>query len=548
MRPCALATSWSSSRAARLLAEAGTEAGAQDGGSLQPDVRDEAETGSEADATPRNATDAVLKSDSRPYLPSDDVVEVIQSYAVFLLVLLMCFLIGRIAALAKLPQITGNLLGGVLAGPFALGALKPWLLADLKDVELVCLSQIGMTAGSELHVRELANNRKQIFGVALAMFFGTWLVVFPTAWLFANMLLPGYLADLSIGQVAAVASLTATLMGSRSPAAAIAVLRDTESSGAFSKLALSAIIVKDVIVIALYAVNMEIASLLWTMQDEPPAGHAPSLPTVPSELRLALSLKEPIAAVLASLLVGALCGLAVSAALRLVGAAVGDLRGLAGVHPEGGVSRGHAGRMSLLRAVVVAPASPITWYLAERAGGEPLLACVAAGAVAVNVSELRPGKVNYERAAVDATLRSLSPVVNLLFFALTGANLRLDAVATAVVGGALVFAARLVGLALADVSTSWLLVAPQWRTIMWAPFVTQAGCAMGLARAAATRFPGWGDDLATSMFAVIVINNVFGPPLFRFALARAGEIGGDKLPRSHANGAAGQHGAVPHST
>lgn len=46
----------------------------------------------------------------------------------------------------------------------------------------------------------------------------------------------------------------------------------------------------------------------------------------------------------------------------------------------------------------------------------------------------------------------------------------------------------------------------------------QAGVAMGLARIAGTAFSEWGPSFQTVMMAIIMINMLLGPPLFRTAL------------------------------
>ena len=63
-------------------------------------------------------------------------------------------------------------------------------------------------------------------------------------------------------RVCAVGSLIATLSIARSPASAIAVLRETEASGPFSKLVVSVTALKDAVVVVLLALNMEMMEYL----------------------------------------------------------------------------------------------------------------------------------------------------------------------------------------------------------------------------------------------------------------------------------------------
>ena len=63
----------------------------------------------------------------------------------------------------------------------------------------------------------------------------------------------------------AVGSLIATLSIARSPASAIAVLRETEARGPFAKMVVSVTVLKDVLVVVLFALNMEMIESLGFM-------------------------------------------------------------------------------------------------------------------------------------------------------------------------------------------------------------------------------------------------------------------------------------------
>ena len=59
--------------------------------------------------------------------------------------------------------------------------------------------------------------------------------------------------------------------------------------------------------------------------------------------------------------------------------------------------------------------------------------------------------------------------------------------------------------------------------ISWMPYVTQAGVAIGLTTIIANEFPQWGHDFETIIIAIIVINQLVGPPLFKWAINLVGE-------------------------
>jgi Trk K+ transport system NAD-binding subunit len=64
---------------------------------------------------------------------------------------------------------------------------------------------------------------------------------------------------------------------------------------------------------------------------------------------------------------------------------------------------------------------------------------------------------------------------------------------------------------------------PQVRRRLWLGMITQAGIGLGLAKEVAVDFPEWGGAFATTMIAVIVVNQVIGPPPAKWVLRRAGE-------------------------
>jgi Trk K+ transport system NAD-binding subunit len=54
--------------------------------------------------------------------------------------------------------------------------------------------------------------------------------------------------------------------------------------------------------------------------------------------------------------------------------------------------------------------------------------------------------------------------------------------------------------------------------IAWMPYLTQAGVALGLATIISHEFPLWGHQFETIVIAIIVINQLVGPPLFKWSL------------------------------
>ena len=60
---------------------------------------------------------------------------------------------------------------------------------------------------------------------------------------------------------------------------------------------------------------------------------------------------------------------------------------------------------------------------------------------------------------------------------------------------------------------------PLFNRIGWMPYITQAGVSLGLAMIVARTFPEWGYDFATIITSMIVVNQIIGPPLFKWSLS-----------------------------
>jgi hypothetical protein len=54
-------------------------------------------------------------------------------------------------------------------------------------------------------------------------------------------------------------------------------------------------------------------------------------------------------------------------------------------------------------------------------------------------------------------------------------------------------------------------------------FLAQAGVTLGIANLIRENFPLWGESVATVIIAMIAVNQIVGPPAFRWALLRSGE-------------------------
>ena len=432
---------------------------------------------------------------------------------------------------AKTPKITGYLLTGAALGRHGFGAVSAAGSARLWLVDNGCLACIGVAAGAEVTASELKRNARTTVVTILAIAVCTWVFVFASFdAAFASRL--EFLQGLSERHVYAVGSLLGTLGIARSPASALAVINECEASGPFCSHVLSATVLKDVLVVALFAINVELVALSGLdfhkmvsesltsgtdVSTSASAGAGASDSVASAARRLLVSLKPATQFERSHLLTKLLQPI-----IRVFGAVAAGV--IAGVL-LGRVLKPNfvLARWKNIKIGCIAACSASIFVLSEHVGLEPLLVCVTAGITAAN---RRHANGERERDELRATVSLIMPGVNLLFFTLAGASLRLENIGNSLAIAVGLVLVRLCALYCATAISARILKAPalsditgeKRRNIEWMAHVTQAGVALGLARTVAARFPYWGPAFSTLAVSTIVINLFIGPLLFRFAI------------------------------
>jgi surface polysaccharide O-acyltransferase-like enzyme len=147
---------------------------------------------------------------------------------------------------------------------------------------------------------------------------------------------------------------------------------------------------------------------------------------------------------------------------------------------------------------------------------EPLLVCMIGGFLVSSFSNFRD---DFSRI-----LHHVGPAIYIFFFTLTGAFLALDILLKTWPIALALFAVRLVGIFIGSFGGGVIAKDPaQHNQLGWMAYVTQAGVGLGLAKEVAVEFPAWGDAFATVMISVIVVNQIVGPPFFKWVINRVGE-------------------------
>ena len=503
-------------------------------------------------------------------------------------------------------------------------------------VDNACLSVIGVSAGAELSARDLRGDARKIIVWTISIALFTWMTVFTAFTVGKVSDRVEFLEDMNQNdfydkdddssllrrqkrrylRACAVGSLIATLSIARSPASAIAVLRETEARGPFSKLVVSVTVLKDVLVVVLFALNMEMIESLGLMDasvggstssrgsdgsqnsssrsesstvvsslmmvnettdinhDQTSALLRHLMTTIGGEeptttndyeyqMRSIIRALEPVVSVLGSFVFGFFAGAPLHSVLRRLPSPSSVAQTDGGDHQAAHVNvktRFRALMRQSMKPLFTIVYSTTIFVVSKRLFLlEPLLVCVCCGIFCANRGNFSSAAATTRTAAdedaanklaqqqifnaigsksLHSSLVSLQPFVNLVFFTLAGVALEMEHVMRSAQAAILLVAFRILGIFIACRIASRLLLSSetssfsgggdntieQQRKVAWMAHVTQAGVALGLARTCSVKFSAtWGEQFASVATAMIALNLLIGPPLFRIALTRVGE-------------------------
>jgi len=529
--------------------------------------------------------------------------------------------------------------------------LTPSVVRDsLWLADTACLSVIGVSAGAELSARDLRGDAKKIIVWTTCIALFTWLAVFGAFTIGRVSERVQFLEDMNnedkndlnssssssslryaqYWRTCAVGSLIATLSIARSPASAIAVLRETEARGPFSKLTVSVTVLKDVLVVVLFALNMEMIESLGLMNvnhvgssssSGSSSGSGSSTSSSDSsgssrnqilgsasldvmanetaysttrrhlmtgeettneyeyQMRSIIRALEPIVSVFGSFVFGFFAGAPLHSVLRRLPSPPAQTDDTPSPSMNVRLRFRVLTRQSMKPLFTIAYSTTIFVVSKQLFLLEPLLVCVCCGIFCANrgnfstTAGANAASLSERDAAVTTTigssppspssaatattttnklaqqqlfnaigskslhssLVSLQPSVNLVFFTLAGVALEMEHVVKSAQAAILLVTFRMLGIFIAC-RVAIRLLSPseltdsvssvdieRQRNVAWMAHVTQAGVALGLARTCSVKFSDWGEQFASVATAMIALNLLIGPPLFRFALTRVGE-------------------------
>jgi Trk K+ transport system NAD-binding subunit/Kef-type K+ transport system membrane component KefB len=392
--------------------------------------------------------------------------------------------IGQFFVKVRLPLISGFLFAGIVAGPFILGMIPAEATARLRFVDEISLAFIAFAAGSELYLQELKSRLRSINWVVLGNILAIPILGSLTIFLLAEFI--PFMRVLPVTGRIAVSILAGAILVARSPSSAIAIVNELRAKGPFTQTILGVTMLTDIVVIILFAVNSSIAGGLLTS-----LGFDLSF--------LALLLVELAASVVLGYILGRILQLILSLrAARLLKTGAMLLMGFG----------------TFILSATIRDLSHA--YLTIEFFLEPLLICMIGSFVVTNYTHFR---TEFLRILHEAGLP-----IYIAFFTLTGASLALDTLIETWPVALALFVVRLVSIFIGSFSGGIMAKDPMSHNrVSWMCYVTQAGVGLGLAKEVVVEFPEWGTAFATMIISTIVLSQIVGPPLFKWAINHIGE-------------------------
>lgn len=413
----------------------------------------------------------LLMGTARSFLPNETSLVGSGATLAFGFVLLAALQCATIFSAMRLPRVTGYLVCGFVAGPSVLDFVTERMLGDLHLVNGVAIGLIALAAGGELNFRRLRPRIRAIVSIGSVSILLTAVLIAVTVFV-CSPLLP-FMQGLTTYERTVVACVCGIVLSTLSPTVTLAIIEETGAAGPICETLLGVVVMADLAIIFAFAAVNALASSTFHV-----AGSQGGM--------------EVMIEVVGSIAAGAVLGVVFSVYLRKVAQRVAlFVFGVCFVCAEAGT------RMHL----------------------DPLLMCLTAGLFLENLTEVEGAKLVHD-------IEAASLPVFAVFFAVAGAGLhwtvfkRVAPVAIALAGVRAVayFGGSQVGMRFGRVP------AAQRKTI---PFgmLSQSGIAIGMSVLVGKHFPGWGEGAGACMLGAVMLNEMFGPVLFRGALMRSGEAG-----------------------
>ena len=368
----------------------------------------------------------------------------------------------RIMKKINLPNVTGYLIAGLIAGPYCLKFFSAGELDNMTVVTNAALGFIAFSIGGEFKLSALKQLGAKIFVITLFEAVGASVLVS------AVLLAMGYNAPLAL-VLGAIASATA-------PAATLMVVRQYKASGPVTSTLLPVVAIDDAVCLMLFSILSSVAKTIE-------AGNG---------FQVYATIVKPLIEIVLSLVIGFAVGIVLSLCSKFF--------------------KSRANRISLVVTAVFLGVG-----LSELMGLSSLLLCMAIGAALANFSPVSD-------AVLEGTDRWTPPLF-MLFFVISGAQFNFSILPQVGLVGVAYILLRSFGKYFGAMAGCAIVKTEKTvKKYLGITLLPQAGVAIGMAQLSLTVVPEYGEQIRAVVLCATLIYELVGPLLTKAALTKAGEI------------------------
>lgn len=369
---------------------------------------------------------------------------------------------SKLAKVCKLPNVTGYLVLGILVGPYCFNLLHQEYIDTFSIITDVALVFIAFTIGAEFELKFLRKVGKApiVIGIMEGL----------TATILVDIIL------LLIGTEVPMALCIGAIASATAAASTMMVVKQYKCKGPLTNTLLPVVAIDDAVALICYGVSLAIAKLVSGGLGE----------------NVALSIAKPFIEIIVSLLFGAALGFVLSLLCKLF--------------------TGRGNRLACTLATLF-----FCLGICDKFEMSTLLACMMLGAVFANASAVSD--------KIFEPVDRLTPPIYMVFFIISGASLNVRIIPTLGVIGVIYVVFRVIGKSLgASLGATLCKCEPTVKKWMGLTLIPQEGVAIGLAALAQDAFPEYGQTIKTVILCGIIIYELIGPMVTKFALKKAGEL------------------------
>lgn len=376
--------------------------------------------------------------------------------------MIIALLMTRVMKKISLPNVTGYLIAGLIAGPYCLRLYNSENLDVLGIITNVALGFIAFSIGGEFKLSSLKQLGAKIFVITVFEAVGASVLVITTLVL---LKFPLTLA-LVLG---AIASATA-------PAATLMVVRQYKAQGPVTSTLLPVVAIDDAVCLMLFSILSSVAKSL-----ESEGG-----------FNLYQTILKPIIEIVLSLVIGFVLGIVLSIGTRFF--------------------KSRANRISLVVTAVFLGVG-----ISDKFGLSSLLLCMAIGAALANYSPVSD-------PVMDGSERWTPPLF-MLFFVISGAQFNFSVLKTVGAVGVIYILMRSFGKYFGAMLGCKIAGTEKTvRQYLGITLLPQAGVAIGMAQLSLTVVPEYGEQIRAVVLCATLVYELVGPLLTKLSLQKAGEI------------------------